>query len=54
MPTGETGSRRQPTKDLFDLGAGVGVDFQANGDFDDDRSVPFHGSSSVPIALTRT
>jgi hypothetical protein len=28
---------------LVDVGAGVGVDFQADGDLDDDRGLPLHG-----------
>src|SRR5579883_2609346 len=33
-------------KELLDLGASVGIDFQADGDFDDTRCRPLHDVSS--------
>jgi hypothetical protein len=39
------------SKGLFYLGAGVGIDFQADGDLDDDRCLPLHDDfPSVPMA----
>jgi hypothetical protein len=35
--------RRQETRSLLDLGAGVGVDLEPNRNFDDDRRLPLHG-----------
>src|SRR5271166_483488 len=36
-------SRRRRIESLFDLGAGVGVDFQSDRDLDNDRGLPLHG-----------
>jgi hypothetical protein len=42
---------RQWRAALFQLGAGVGIDFHADGDFDDARLRPLHGVLLVTLLL---
>jgi hypothetical protein len=39
--------------DLFYFGAGVGIDFHADGDFDDPRCGPLHGVLQIKQVLSK-